>query len=76
MKIKMLSQILRFTLPAPLTISDAGFLALRQKAVEAGALEQYYGYTIPTKTSPLPRKRHEICWVISKLEAYQSRFYW
>ncbi|PTB62712.1 hypothetical protein BBK36DRAFT_1128532 [Trichoderma citrinoviride] len=60
----MLSQILRFTFPPRITISSASFLKLRQQIASAGATTQYYGYTTPTKVANLPRKRHEICWVI------------
>ncbi|KPM39258.1 hypothetical protein AK830_g7323 [Neonectria ditissima] len=60
----MLSQIIRFTLSPPLTISTTEFLNLRRTVASAGATAQYYGYTVPTKSSPLPRKRHEICWTI------------
>ncbi|KAH7160437.1 hypothetical protein B0J13DRAFT_541119 [Dactylonectria estremocensis] len=60
----MLSQIIRFTLPPYLTISALEFLKLRQKVAAAGAVAQYYGYTLPTRKSPLPKKRHEICWAI------------
>ncbi|CAM1507488.1 Fc.00g071290.m01.CDS01 [Cosmosporella sp. VM-42] len=64
----MLSQIIRFTLPHPLTISAPGFMALRQKVSAAGAVAQYYGYSVPT-SSPLPKKRHEICWAIHWADA-------
>jgi hypothetical protein len=51
-----------------MTISDPRFLSLRQKALTDGAVEQYYGYTFPTRVATLPRKRHEICWVIRKAD--------
>ncbi|KAL7947627.1 hypothetical protein V8C42DRAFT_290311 [Trichoderma barbatum] len=60
----MLSQVLRFTFPSGSTISSAAFLRLRQQIAAAGATDQYYGYTMPTKVLSLPRKRHEVCWVI------------
>ncbi|KAH8128145.1 hypothetical protein ACSS6W_011058 [Trichoderma asperelloides] len=60
----MLSQVLRFTFPSASTISSAAFLKLRQSIAVAGATTQYYGYTTPTRILSLPRKRHEICWVI------------
>ncbi|KAH6988140.1 hypothetical protein BKA56DRAFT_578417 [Ilyonectria sp. MPI-CAGE-AT-0026] len=69
----MLCQIIRFTLPPSLTISATEFLKLRQKAAAAGAAAQYYGYTIPTRSSPLPRKRHEICWAIQWPDACDRR---
>ncbi|KAH7136323.1 hypothetical protein EDB81DRAFT_801951 [Dactylonectria macrodidyma] len=60
----MFSQIIRFTLRPYLTISASEFLTLRQKVVAAGAVAQYYGYTLPTRKSPLPKKKHEVCWAI------------
>ncbi|EHK47804.1 hypothetical protein TRIATDRAFT_282362, partial [Trichoderma atroviride IMI 206040] len=60
----MLSQVLRFTFPPGSTISSAAFLKLRQSIAAAGATTQYYGYTAPTRVLSLPRKRHEVCWVI------------
>ncbi|KAL6903302.1 hypothetical protein GGI43DRAFT_401679 [Trichoderma evansii] len=60
----MLSQVLRFTFPSGSTISSAAFLKLRQSIATAGATAQYYGYTTPTKFLSLPRKRHEVCWII------------
>ncbi|KAL7953426.1 hypothetical protein V8C34DRAFT_318191 [Trichoderma compactum] len=60
----MLSRVLRFTFPAGSTISSAAFLKLRQQIAAAGAASQYYGYTTPTRVLSLPRKRHEVCWVI------------
>ncbi|KAL7803300.1 hypothetical protein V8C44DRAFT_344575 [Trichoderma aethiopicum] len=60
----MLSQILRFTLPSGVTVSSASFWKLRQQIAAAGATTQYYGYTTPTKVTSLPRKRHEVCWVL------------
>ncbi|KAK4061759.1 hypothetical protein Trihar35433_9359 [Trichoderma harzianum] len=62
----MLSQVLRFTFPAGSTISSAAFLKLRQQIATAGAASQYYGYTTPTRVLSLPRKRHEVCWVIHR----------
>ncbi|KAK3356563.1 hypothetical protein B0T25DRAFT_536995 [Lasiosphaeria hispida] len=59
----MLSQVLRFTLPPLTTVSSSAFLTLLRVAAAAGASKQYYGYTTASK-SPLPRKRHEVCWVI------------
>ncbi|KAH6891477.1 hypothetical protein B0T10DRAFT_560719 [Thelonectria olida] len=60
----MLSQIIRFALPPPLTISALEFHKLRQNAVAAGAIAQYFGYTIPTRASALPTKKNEVCWTI------------
>jgi hypothetical protein len=62
----MLSQVLRFTFPSGSTISSAAFAKLRQSIASAGATTQYYGYTVPTRILSLPRKRHEVCWVIRK----------
>ncbi|KAK9449216.1 uncharacterized protein V1518DRAFT_417423 [Limtongia smithiae] len=61
----MISQVIRFTLPATATISAAAFAELRRHAVTAGALAQYYGYTQQVPNAPMPRKRHEICWAIN-----------
>ncbi|PNP45087.1 hypothetical protein TGAM01_v206810 [Trichoderma gamsii] len=60
----MLSQVLRFTFPSGSTISSAEFLKLRQSIAARGATAQYYGYTAPTRVLSLPRKRHEVCWVV------------
>ncbi|KAL7813089.1 hypothetical protein V8C26DRAFT_172243 [Trichoderma gracile] len=60
----MLSQILRFTFPSGTTVSSPSFLKLRQQIAATGATSQYYGYTAPTKVLSLPRKRHEVCWVL------------
>ncbi|KAK5223833.1 hypothetical protein LTR99_007856 [Exophiala xenobiotica] len=56
----MFSQILRFTLPHPQTISSSEFHALREH-VSKVCLSQYFGYTV---SAPLPRKNEEICWAI------------
>lgn len=63
----MLSQIIRFALPPSLTVSAPEFLKLRQAAAAAGATAQYFGYTIPTRASSLPKKKDEICWAIRTL---------
>lgn len=60
----MLSQIIRFTLNASMTISDRAFLTLRQDVAKAGATSQYFGYSTQTQASALPKKRHEISWII------------
>jgi hypothetical protein len=60
----MLSQIIRFALPPPLTISAPEFLKLRQNATAAGAIAQYFGYTIPTQVAALPKQKNEVCWTI------------
>ncbi|KAJ9498695.1 hypothetical protein H2202_005881 [Exophiala xenobiotica] len=57
---RMFSQILRFTLPHPQTISSSEFHALREH-VSKVCLSQYFGYTV---SAPLPRKNEEICWAI------------
>lgn len=59
---KMISQILRFTLPYPQTISSPEFRRLRE-IVSKVCISQYYGYTI---SAPLPRMTEEICWAIRK----------
>ncbi|KAL6694345.1 hypothetical protein J3F84DRAFT_376595 [Trichoderma pleuroticola] len=69
----MLSQVLRFTFPVGSTISSAAFLKLRQQIAAAGAASQYYGYTTPTRVLSLPRKRHEVCWVIHWPDERQDR---
>ncbi|KAM6484802.1 hypothetical protein HDV62DRAFT_404587 [Trichoderma sp. SZMC 28011] len=69
----MLSQVLRFTFPAGSIISSAAFLKLRQQIATAGAASQYYGYTTPTRVLSLPRKRHEVCWVIQWPDERQDR---
>ncbi|KAJ9632593.1 hypothetical protein H2204_007897 [Knufia peltigerae] len=56
----MISQILRFTLPYPQTISSPEFRRLRE-IVSKVCISQYYGYTI---SAPLPRMTEEICWAI------------
>ncbi|KAL7906559.1 hypothetical protein GGI35DRAFT_111286 [Trichoderma velutinum] len=69
----MLSQVLRFTFPAGSTISSAAFLKLRQQIAAAGAASQYYGYSTPSRVLGLPRKRHEVCWVIHWPDERQDR---
>ncbi|KAL7934751.1 hypothetical protein V8C35DRAFT_301748 [Trichoderma chlorosporum] len=69
----MLSQVLRFTFPTGSTISSSAFLKLRQHIAAAGATSQYYGYTTPTRILSLPRKRHEVCWVIHWPDELQDR---
>ncbi|KAG8420159.1 hypothetical protein J3459_011342 [Metarhizium acridum] len=62
----MLSEIFRFTLRKPQVISSPEFTDLRRAAAKAGAVRHYFGYTISTSFSPLPRKRHEVFWVVDK----------
>lgn len=62
----MFVQILRFTLAPALTISSPEFQQLRKFAATAGALSQFFGYSLQTRTAPIPKKRHEITWVIGK----------
>ncbi|KAL7893356.1 hypothetical protein HDV63DRAFT_387812 [Trichoderma sp. SZMC 28014] len=69
----MLSQVLRFTFASGSTISSAAFLKLRQSIAAAGATTQYYGYTAPTRILSLPRKRHEVCWVIQWPDELRDR---
>ncbi|KAL6249878.1 hypothetical protein RBB50_003734 [Rhinocladiella similis] len=56
----MISQILRFNLPYPQTISSPGFRRLRE-TVSKVCISQYWGYTV---SAPLPRKTEEVCWAI------------
>lgn len=63
----MLLQLIRFTLPVGQTIAKSDFSVLRSAIAKQGALQQYFGYSIPTQTAPLPKERHEITWVISAL---------
>ncbi|KAI5459013.1 hypothetical protein BGZ63DRAFT_415688 [Mariannaea sp. PMI_226] len=60
----MLSQVIRFTLPQLLTASTPEFLKLRQAATAAGAIAQYFGYTIPVSGAGLPKRSDEVCWAI------------
>ncbi|TQV96219.1 hypothetical protein IF1G_04802 [Cordyceps javanica] len=60
----MRSQILRLTLPAEDTISVGVFDELREAVAQAGALSQYYGYSVPMRHKPVPKRRHEITWII------------
>ena len=64
----MFLQILRFTLAPALTISSAEFQQLRKVATTAGALSQFFGYTLQTRIAPVPKERHEITWVIGKYD--------
>lgn len=59
---KMISQILRFNLPYPQTISSPGFRRLRE-TVSKVCISQYWGYTV---SAPLPRKTEEVCWAIRR----------
>ena len=69
----MLCQVLRFTLPASGTVSSPAFARLLQAAAAAGASKQHYGYTAASKF-PMPRKRHEVCWVIRMWPSYWFLF--
>ncbi|EEU41429.1 uncharacterized protein NECHADRAFT_83500 [Fusarium vanettenii 77-13-4] len=60
----MLLQILRFTLPASTTISSPAFLSLRKAVATAGVKIQYFGYSVVARVAPLPKKRHEVSWII------------
>ncbi|KAM3516269.1 hypothetical protein MY11210_000028 [Beauveria gryllotalpidicola] len=59
----MRSQILRFTLPSDATISVGTFDDLRDAVARAGALSQYFGYSVSMRR-PVPKRRHEITWII------------
>jgi len=68
----MYSQVLRFTLPWLQTLrSSQEFRALREATIKLCS-SQYYGYTMPTKSSPLPRRAEEVCWTIRKCAAIAS----
>ncbi|RSL69358.1 hypothetical protein CEP53_002244 [Fusarium sp. AF-6] len=60
----MLLQILSFTLPTSTTISSPAFLSLRKAVATAGVKLQYFGYSVEARVAPLPKKRHEISWII------------
>ncbi|KAJ4164913.1 hypothetical protein LMH87_006566 [Akanthomyces muscarius] len=60
----MWSQILRFNLPSDDTISVGTFDDLREAVAQAGALSQYFGYSISMRHKPVPKQRHEISWLI------------
>ncbi|KAJ4320200.1 hypothetical protein N0V84_005985 [Fusarium piperis] len=60
----MLLQILRFTLPTSTTISNTTFSNLRKAVAMAGAQIQYFGYSVQTRVASLPKKRHEVSWII------------
>ncbi|KAH8691325.1 hypothetical protein BGW36DRAFT_327645 [Talaromyces proteolyticus] len=60
----MLVQIVRFTLLPSLTLAAPVVAKLRQLVSNAGASRQYLGYMTSTQYASLPKKRHEICWII------------
>lgn len=60
----MLVQVVRFTLLSSLTLAAPAVAKLRQHISKAGASRQYLGYMMSTQNLSLPKKRHEICWVI------------
>lgn len=62
----MLVQIIRFTLLPSLTIAAPAVAKLRQHVSAAGATRQYLGYMTSTQYLSLPKKRHEICWIIRR----------
>lgn len=60
----MLLQLIRFTLQPSLTLSSRPLTQLRQHVSSAGASRQYLSYITSTQFASLPKKRHEICWII------------
>lgn len=68
----MKSQILRFNLPSGTTISHQAFTDLRQALARAGAQRQYFGYSI-SRPQPVPKRRHEITWILRKSRLLFSR---
>ncbi|KAM3518993.1 hypothetical protein NHJ13051_007810 [Beauveria bassiana] len=61
----MRSQIIRFTLPSDATVSVGTFDDLRDAVAKAGALSQYFGYSVSMRKPMRTRKRrHEITWII------------
>ncbi|KAJ3495535.1 hypothetical protein NLG97_g3327 [Lecanicillium saksenae] len=60
----MKSQILRFNLPSDEIISIGAFDNLRKAVAQAGALSQYFGYSVSMRRSAVPKRRHEITWLI------------
>ncbi|KAJ3523641.1 hypothetical protein NM208_g12376 [Fusarium decemcellulare] len=60
----MLLQILRFVVPSSMAISCPAFSSLRRDVATAGAIAQYFGYSVQTRVAPLPKPRHEISWII------------
>lgn len=63
-------QIFRFTLPEDQTIVKSQFPALRLDVERQGAVNQYFGYSVAVTTAALPKKRHEITWVIGMYHIY------
>ncbi|CEJ89635.1 hypothetical protein VHEMI05467 [[Torrubiella] hemipterigena] len=57
-------QIFRFTLSEGQTIFKSQFPALRLDVERQGAVNQYFGYSVAVTTAALPKRRHEITWVI------------
>lgn len=60
----MLLQLIRFTLQPSLTLSSLPLAQLRKHVSSAGASRQYLSYMTSTQSTSLPKKRHEICWII------------
>lgn len=60
----MLLQLIRFTLEPFLTLSSLPLAQLREHVSSAGASRQYLSYMPSTQSASLPKKRHEICWII------------
>lgn len=60
----MLVQIVRFTLLSSLTLAAPAVAKLRQHVSNTGASCQYLSYMMSTQNLSLPKKRHEICWII------------
>ncbi len=63
----IVSEILRFILPASKTKSFE-FLKLRQHIANShGIQDQYFGYVFPVQGAGLPARENEMCWVVRKL---------
>lgn len=71
----MWSQILRFTLPSDDTISVGTFDDLREAVAQAGALSQYFGYSVSMRHKPVPKRRHEVTWLIREYQRLPSALF-
>ncbi|KAL3713497.1 hypothetical protein TMatcc_002200 [Talaromyces marneffei ATCC 18224] len=60
----MLLQLVRFTLVPSLTLASQELAQLRSQVFNNGASRQYLSYITSTQSTSLPKKRHEICWII------------
>lgn len=63
----MKSQILRFNTASDETVSIGIFSELREAVARAGAVSQYFGYSVSMRRTPVPKRRHEITWLIREL---------